>query len=102
MATTADGMLERRHPHRAAASSFPRIVGLDGLRAVAVIAVLGYHLWPAVLPGGYVGVTLFFALSGFLITSMLLHEQEQSLSAYQVLAVIGDLSVLTAAHEAAP
>lgn len=57
---------------------FRRIDGLDGLRGTAVLAVLVFHLWPGVLPGGFIGVTLFFALSGFLITSILLHELEHS------------------------
>lgn len=47
---------------------------LDGVRAVAVIAVIVFHLDTSFLPGGYVGVSLFFTLSGFLITSLLLDE----------------------------
>ncbi len=47
---------------------------LDGLRAVAVIAVLLYHLPVSWLPGGFLGVDVFFVLSGFLITSLLLEE----------------------------
>lgn len=53
---------------------FPRIPALDGLRALAVASVLGYHLFPAVFPSGFLGVDMFFALSGFLITALLLHE----------------------------
>lgn len=48
--------------------------GLDGLRAVAVVAVLVYHLWPDALPGGFLGVDVFFVVSGFLITTLLLRE----------------------------
>jgi len=47
---------------------------LDGLRAVAMLGILVYHLNPAWLPGGYLAVDLFFVLSGFLITSLLLEE----------------------------
>jgi len=49
---------------------------LDGLRAVALGAVLVVHGLPSVLPGGFLGVDLFFVLSGFLITSLLLAEVE--------------------------
>lgn len=42
---------------------------IQALRAVAVVAVLLFHLWPDQVPGGYVGVDVFFVISGFLITS---------------------------------
>ena len=48
--------------------------GLDGLRAVACFAVILYHLDVLHVAGGYLGVTVFFTLSGFLITSLLLDE----------------------------
>ena len=48
--------------------------GLDGLRALAVFAVIGYHLGLPFTPGGFLGVTLFFVLSGYLITDILLSE----------------------------
>ena len=51
---------------------------IQALRALAVALVLVYHLWPAVLPGGFVGVDVFFAISGFLITSLLLREAERT------------------------
>ncbi|MDT4989525.1 MAG: hypothetical protein QOI74_3619 [Micromonosporaceae bacterium] len=47
---------------------------LDGLRAVAVVGVIGYHLGHRWLPGGFLGVDLFFVLSGYLITGLLLDE----------------------------
>lgn len=50
------------------------IAGLDGLRALAIGAVLIYHLRPSTLPGGFLGVDVFFVLSGFLITTLLLRE----------------------------
>src|SRR5215218_8280979 len=51
---------------------------IQGLRALAVALVLVFHLWPKAMPGGYVGVDVFFAISGFLITSHLLREAEQT------------------------
>src|SRR3954452_8974071 len=65
---------ERRPPREGAAAGQGRIEGLDGLRALAVAAVLAYHLRPASLPGGFLGVDVFFVVSGFLITTLLLGE----------------------------
>ncbi|MTV23107.1 acyltransferase family protein [Staphylococcus delphini] len=48
--------------------------GLDGIRAVAVIAIIIYHLNPQWLWGGFLGVDTFFVISGYLITSLLLTE----------------------------
>jgi peptidoglycan/LPS O-acetylase OafA/YrhL len=48
-----------------------RAPGLDGVRALAVLAVIGFHEGASELPGGFLGVDLFFVLSGFLITDLL-------------------------------
>jgi peptidoglycan/LPS O-acetylase OafA/YrhL len=48
--------------------------GLDGLRALAVIAVVIYHFSPLTLPGGFLGVDVFFVISGYLITRLLTTE----------------------------
>lgn len=53
-----------------------RIAGLDGIRALAVATVVVFHLLPGVLVGGYLGVDIFFVVSGFLITTLLLRERE--------------------------
>ena len=45
---------------------------IDGLRAVSIIAVVGYHAFPWLVPGGFVGVDIFFVISGFLITQIIL------------------------------
>jgi peptidoglycan/LPS O-acetylase OafA/YrhL len=52
-----------------------RMPGLDGLRAIAVSVVILYHLGPGIVVGGYLGVDIFFVLSGFLITGLLLREK---------------------------
>ena len=52
----------------------PYLPGLDGLRALAVIAVLLYHAGLPWMPGGFLGVEVFFVISGYLITSLLLKE----------------------------
>lgn len=49
-------------------------IEIQALRAAAVLSVVLYHLWPNRLPGGFVGVDVFFAISGFLITGHLLSE----------------------------
>lgn len=49
---------------------------IDGLRALAIIPVMLYHAKPEILPGGFVGVDIFFVISGFLITRILLKEIE--------------------------
>lgn len=54
-----------------------RFAGLDGLRAFAVGAVILYHLGPDAALGGYLGVDVFFVISGFLITALLLRERER-------------------------
>lgn len=50
---------------------------LDGLRALAVLGVLVFHLWPNAARGGWLGVDLFFVLSGYLITTLLVREYVQ-------------------------
>jgi peptidoglycan/LPS O-acetylase OafA/YrhL len=52
--------------------------GLDGVRALAVAAVVLYHGRVAAVPGGFLGVDVFFVLSGFLITSLLLEEHRRT------------------------
>jgi peptidoglycan/LPS O-acetylase OafA/YrhL len=51
-----------------------RLPGLDGLRGIAVLAVIIYHADVSLLVGGFLGVDVFFVLSGFLITTLLINE----------------------------
>ncbi len=56
----------------------PYLPGLDGLRAIAVIGVMIYHAHHEWLPGGFLGVEVFFVISGYLITLLLMSERERS------------------------
>lgn len=62
----------------AAKRSIQYIPAIDGLRALAVIAVMFYHLGLSWIPGGFLGVDLFFVISGYVITRMLLDSIAQS------------------------
>ena len=50
---------------------------IDGLRAVAVGAIAIHHAFPALLPGGFVGVDVFFVISGFLITRLIAETRDE-------------------------
>ena len=67
---------EARQRHTEKRSSY--LPGLDGLRALAVLAVLLYHARPEWLPGGFLGVEVFFVISGFIITRALLREWQEA------------------------
>jgi peptidoglycan/LPS O-acetylase OafA/YrhL len=74
--------LTRPWPAAAAATErpeprLPYLPGLDGLRALAVIAVLLYHAGLHWMPAGFLGVEVFFVISGYLITALLLAEWRQ-------------------------
>lgn len=57
---------------------------IDGLRAVAVLSVVVFHAFPMVMPGGFIGVDIFFIISGFLITTILLQNQERGTFSYAI------------------
>ena len=59
-------------------SRVPYLPGLDGLRAIAVVAVMVYHASSDWLPGGFLGVDVFFVISGYLITLLLIAEHEKT------------------------
>ena len=77
---------------RARAAAMPTAVriahyrpDIDGLRAVAVVGVIIYHAFPGILPGGLFGVDIFFVISGYLITQLILkemHEQRFSVAEF--------------------
>jgi peptidoglycan/LPS O-acetylase OafA/YrhL len=51
---------------------------IDGLRAIAVCTVLGFHAFPRHMPGGFIGVDVFFVISGYLITSLITGQLERN------------------------
>ena len=57
---------------------------IDGLRAVAVLSVVAYHAFPELLPGGFVGVDIFFVISGFLISSIILKSLKENTFSFRL------------------
>ncbi|BDD86213.1 acyltransferase family protein [Desulfofustis limnaeus] len=55
---------------------------IDGLRAVAVLSVFAFHLFPERLPGGFLGVDIFFVISGYLITSIIVRENRRGIFSF--------------------
>ena len=76
----ADATFAPTRPRRAAPnlSEVPYLPGLDGMRALAVVAVMVYHANPDWLSGGFLGVEVFFVISGYLITLLLMSEHERA------------------------
>ncbi len=76
----ADATYAPARPRRAAPnlSAVPYLPGLDGMRALAVVAVMLYHANNEWLPGGFLGVEVFFVISGYLITLLLMAEHERT------------------------
>ncbi|WEV71760.1 acyltransferase family protein [Bifidobacterium sp. ESL0790] len=69
MTATTAAPAKSPKPSADKAKASHHVDAIDGLRALAIIGVVGYHARPSLLRGGFLGVTLFFVISGFLITS---------------------------------
>src|SRR4051812_43040807 len=72
--SAVDEATEQSPDVRAAPRGGGRVAGLDGLRTAAVVLVIVYHVEPDLVPGGSVGVDVFFTISGFVITRLLVRE----------------------------
>jgi peptidoglycan/LPS O-acetylase OafA/YrhL len=71
-------MSDARPPSSSGLSRVPYLPGLDGLRAIAVVAVMIYHANHSWLRGGFLGVEVFFVISGYLITLLIIGEDERT------------------------
>ncbi|MET0929485.1 MAG: hypothetical protein ABWX74_08200, partial [Aeromicrobium sp.] len=74
MTTTSAGAHRRPSGRATRVDGHRQRTDIQALRAVAVMSVVLYHLWPNRLSGGFVGVDIFFVISGFLITGHLVRE----------------------------
>ncbi|MFG2556249.1 acyltransferase family protein [Streptomyces sp. NPDC048581] len=71
-------VMRRPAAHELAPARPAYLHGLDGVRAMAVVLVVVYHVHPSWLPGGFLGVDVFFVLSGYLITDLLCAERHRT------------------------
>ena len=51
---------------------------IDGLRAIAVLSIVGFHFWPKAVPGGFVGVDIFFVISGSVISGGIIESSQKA------------------------
>ncbi|WP_066465265.1 acyltransferase family protein [Sanguibacter suarezii] len=71
-------VLDRTDRPRQPTASPTFLPEIQALRAIAVAGVVVYHLWPSVLPAGFIGVDVFFVISGYLITSHMMSERDRT------------------------
>jgi len=69
--------------HSIATSPIRHRPDIDGLRAIAIIAVVVYHVFPRLLPGGFVGVDIFFVISGYLITQIIVTDLDRGVFSFR-------------------
>lgn len=79
-----ESLLWTRMPsiHLATETDSTYFPGIDGLRAVAVLAVMAFHLSASYLPGGFTGVDVFFVISGYVVTASLIKSQHENFSQF--------------------
>ena len=73
------GRTKQHWPPRGAAFAHEYRPDVDGLRAIAVSAVIAYHFYNDLLPGGFLGVDMFFVISGYVITASLAKQTHNSI-----------------------